>query len=180
MGDRTEPINFLYAGLLFVVSFIALFGFLAKAAVVVRVVWELAFLILGLLIVKTFADKAKMFKLSALFYAVNLVVLIIAKFFIAGNITTNIFFVLGIVLMAAGFAYSIMQTKEKKAVAGIQIPKVEVSEQGVAKIEEAPETTELEEAPKVETYGKKTVKKTAKKVAKKKTAKKKAKKKAKK
>jgi hypothetical protein len=163
------PIRFLYAGLLYVVSFIALFGFLTEANALVKIVWELAYLIIGLLIVRHFFVK-KTFGAAAVFYAVNLILIIIAKFFIAGTVLTNVFFVIALVLMAAAFVFSIIAKGKKKE--EIQ----EMPELSIPKIEEAPTIEEITEPAKVEAYGvEKPVKKAAK--PKKKTVKKKAKKK---
>ena len=170
---RVEPIKFLYAGLVYLVSFIALFGFLAEANHAIKIIWEIAYLIIGLFILRAVYTRKTMFGASATFYAVNLILLIIAKVLIEGTALNIMFFVFGIILMAGGFVFSILQMKGKEK----QI--VPEPEMEIPVVPEVPKV-EITEIPEIKVEEKPKVVKKAKKKAKKKTTKKKAKKKAKK
>ena len=172
MDEAIQQTNFLYTGLAFLVSFIALFGFLAKANVVLRIVWEVAFLLVGVFIIKGFYDKKRLFKTATAFYVVNLVLAVIVRGFIKGDIMTNVFFVFSLVLFAIGLLFSVIQMKRKGVMVHIEVPKIDKA----PKMDLEPVDIEaIAKAPAVESYGKKP-KKAKKKTAKKKKAKKKAKK----
>jgi DNA integrity scanning protein DisA with diadenylate cyclase activity len=87
------------------VSFIALFGFLAQFVSGWKIVWEIFFLAIGLILIRK-VKRVNLFMLSV-FYAVNLVMLIALKLVTAVQNTGLIFFILSLVLMSFGIVISI-------------------------------------------------------------------------
>jgi hypothetical protein len=106
---RDRSLLFLTSGIILVVSFIALAGFLNNIVSIWKIIWELAYLVLGALIIRL-AVSNKAFLYSSVFYAVNLLIVVIVKILGVGS---AFFATLAILLMAAGFVFSVLNIARK-------------------------------------------------------------------
>ena len=89
---------------LLVLGFFSLMGFLKPFNNALSVVWEIIFLLVSASLIFWSVPK-KMFKLS-LFYAINLIMIIVVNFYIKSNVSFA-FFVISVILMSLGFVASI-------------------------------------------------------------------------
>jgi len=110
-----NPILFLTNGLILIVSFIALFGFLAPLMTVWKIVWEVAFLLAGICLARSIS-KINLFGLS-IFYALNILLLLIVRLFVSISGTALAFYALALVLMALGLVVSVTNIGKKKSAA---------------------------------------------------------------
>jgi hypothetical protein len=109
-----KPILFLTNGLILLVSFIALFGFLSPLASVLKIVWEIFFLVIGLILVNKVC-KANLFMLSV-FYSANIIIMIALKLFVDVSGIALVFYIISLVLMSLGIvsAVSCIGCRQKK------------------------------------------------------------------
>lgn len=103
MDNRNKSLLFLTSGIVFVVSFIAIAGLLTNVISLWKIIWELAFLIIGALIIRKMVSRAAFFY-SIIFYAVNLIIVVILQVMGVGSV---FFSTLAILLLAVGFVLSI-------------------------------------------------------------------------
>ncbi len=95
------------SSLLLMLSFFALVGFLKPFNILGSVIWELLF-VLGAVYLTFTQSRKKIFRLSV-FYAINMIVMIIANFSNTSDVSLA-FFVIGIILMSLGFVISVNNT----------------------------------------------------------------------
>ena len=110
---NNKKVLLLSSGLLLVLSFVSLLGFLKPFSSTASVVWEIIFVIASAVFIFGSSPK-KMFRLS-LFYAFNLIALIGVNFYNSSGVSFA-FFVISLIIMSLGFVIAVNNVR------GVRIP----------------------------------------------------------
>jgi len=151
-------------GVIFLVSFLALYGLLLDASSTTRAIWELLYLVIGLTLMPAVGKSRNIVYTNAVFYGVNVLLVVLLGSRIG---TDKLFYVLTIVLMTLGFLVSIMNLKKRNTSSYLSIDSVDVNDKEEVEIVDTVKPVRK----KTKKVAKKTVKKKAKKKSKKKARK---------
>lgn len=156
-----KPTLYITNGIIFLVSFISLYGLLLDANTAIRAIWEILFLFVGIGLIQAIPKSQRMLITNTTFYAVNMLLVILFR---VATQSKNFFSSLTMLLLLLGFLVSTLAIKTKKTLRYIPIDAIAIDGKTVAE----------SKVKKNDKKSVKTVKKSAKKKAKKKTTKKKA------